>query len=144
MCLYSPIVVHCSAGVGRTGTFCIVHYLLAKIRLSNPNTINMMSTLLYFRKYRPHMVQSVDQYLFCHRAITEHFTPPPEEEVKKTAHYQKFDEVRKVKKEKALICSNREMIFFFYKKKFCRLLMNQLNTTNRLHSSTSKKTLLPK
>ena len=63
------------------------------------------------------MVQSVDQYLFCHRAITEHFTPPPEEEVKKTAHYQKFDEVRKVKKENAFICSNREMIFFFLQKK---------------------------
>ena len=93
----SPIVVHCSAGVGRTGTFCVVHYLLAKVRLANPSTISMMDTLLYFRKYRPHMVQSVDQYLFCHRAITEHFNPPPEEEVKKTAHYQKFEEVRKVR-----------------------------------------------
>jgi len=97
----APIIVHCSAGVGRTGTFCIVHYLLAKMRLSSPSSINMMDTLLYFRKYRPHMVQSVDQYLFCHRAVAEFFNPPAEEEVKKTSHYQKFEEVRKTVDEPA-------------------------------------------
>ncbi|EFA82970.1 protein tyrosine phosphatase [Heterostelium album PN500] len=50
-----PIIVHCSAGIGRSGTFCVVHSVVNYIKLSQ----------------RPGMVQTKEQYRFCYSAIAE-------------------------------------------------------------------------
>jgi len=100
----SPIIVHCSAGVGRTGTFIVVHYWLSKINSIKQKTlkrkneeikVNIIETISKIREYRPKSIQSVDQYLFCHRAITEHFNPSKEESIQENSkHYQKFENIR--------------------------------------------------
>jgi len=70
-----PLLVHCSAGIGRTGTFCVIHSTLKKIELQlkeNPNaepTLNITEVVLNLRKQRPSMVQTVEQYEFCYYAI---------------------------------------------------------------------------
>jgi len=72
-----PILVHCSAGIGRTGTFCTIHSTLKKVELElkeHPDEvpkINIAEEVLALRKQRPNMVQTVEQYEFCYLAIND-------------------------------------------------------------------------
>uniref|UniRef100_A0A2C9LUB0 protein-tyrosine-phosphatase n=1 Tax=Biomphalaria glabrata TaxID=6526 RepID=A0A2C9LUB0_BIOGL len=62
-----PIVVHCSAGVGRTGTFIALHNVLKDAE--ETNRIDFYSTLVRLRQDRIFMIQTPDQYEFLHRAV---------------------------------------------------------------------------
>jgi len=73
-----PIGVHCSAGIGRTGTFCTVHinvHILREHFKTNfrPPPLNVVNTILLLRKQRPGMVQTKEQFLFCYRAILDEY-----------------------------------------------------------------------
>jgi protein tyrosine phosphatase len=73
-----PIVVHCSAGIGRSGTFCAVHALVQKMReeLKTKGSLpplNIVETVLNLRDQRPGMVQTKEQYMFCYLALQEEF-----------------------------------------------------------------------
>jgi hypothetical protein len=51
------------------------------------------------RRERPNMIQSVEQYVFVHRAIAEFYVPPKEEEKLRkptNSHYQKFADIKSV------------------------------------------------
>ncbi|EGD81760.1 hypothetical protein PTSG_11881 [Salpingoeca rosetta] len=67
-----PIVVHCSAGVGRTGVFILVYSILTYLPYVNKGgryVLNVRETIQRMRKYRRYLVQTVDQYVFCHHTI---------------------------------------------------------------------------
>ncbi|XP_032780937.2 tyrosine-protein phosphatase non-receptor type 9 isoform X2 [Daphnia magna] len=64
-----PIVVHCSAGIGRTGSLCTIDICLR--RLEDVGTIDVLGTVEKIRSQRAHSIQMPDQYLFCHTAILE-------------------------------------------------------------------------
>jgi len=74
-----PIIVHCSAGIGRTGTFCTVHSTLRKlhyhIQQSGDSQLNVKdlirSTVLRLRKSRFGMVQTKEQFQFCYMCLYE-------------------------------------------------------------------------
>ncbi|XP_073435595.1 snurportin-1 isoform X3 [Dendrobates tinctorius] len=66
-----PIVVHCSAGIGRTGTFCTLDICLSQIE--DVGTLNIQQTVRRMRKQRALSIQTPEQYFFCHMAILEHF-----------------------------------------------------------------------
>ena len=74
-----PIVVHCSAGLGRTGTFCAIHQIIMQMRraVQKPDfdlstySVNLYQTVLQMRECRSGMVQQLAQYTFCYRAIIE-------------------------------------------------------------------------
>jgi len=72
----SPLVVHCSAGVGRTGTFCTIHIALTRLYhdlhqgITAPRC-NLYKTVLKLRRQRPGMVQQQEQYGFCYEAVAE-------------------------------------------------------------------------
>jgi len=74
----TPTVVHCSAGVGRTGTYVIINSILEPITnhmKTNPNvppTINMAKTLHDLRSMRAGLVNHIDQYEFCYKCILAH------------------------------------------------------------------------
>jgi len=74
---HGPILVHCSAGIGRTGTFCTIHSTLKRIEKElkdDPEkipTVNIPETVLTLRKQRHNMVQTVEQYEFCYLAIND-------------------------------------------------------------------------
>eukprot|EP01114_Cavostelium_apophysatum_P010491 TRINITY_DN2426_c0_g1_i1.p1 TRINITY_DN2426_c0_g1~~TRINITY_DN2426_c0_g1_i1.p1 ORF type:complete len:404 (-),score=88.69 TRINITY_DN2426_c0_g1_i1:65-1276(-) len=72
-----PIVVHCSAGIGRSGTFCTVHSIVEKLRLDleqHPDVepeFNIVKTVLFMREQRPGMVQTKEQYMFVYLTLLE-------------------------------------------------------------------------
>jgi len=74
----TPTVVHCSAGVGRTGTYVIINSILEiitnhmKLNPNAPPDINMAKTLQDLRTMRPGMVNHIDQYEFCYKTILAH------------------------------------------------------------------------
>jgi len=73
----TPIVVHCSAGIGRTGTFCTVHSILQQLdkqkreHPEEPPKVNILETVLKLRSQRIGMVQTKEQYVFCYKALAE-------------------------------------------------------------------------
>lgn len=68
-----PMVVHCSAGIGRSGAFIVCDMIAEKIRKYGPQTlINIKNTVQHCREHRPGMVQTEDQYKFIYRAIEHH------------------------------------------------------------------------
>lgn len=64
-----PIVVHCSAGVGRTGTFIAVDHLLQMIRKNDE--IDVFGQVMEMRKYRASMVQTEAQFVFIYDCIKD-------------------------------------------------------------------------
>ena len=65
----NPMVVHCSAGVGRSGTFISLDMELQRAAMEDK--INPFACVLELRKDRNYMVQTESQYIFLHDAILE-------------------------------------------------------------------------
>nr|CAD7425261.1 unnamed protein product [Timema monikensis] len=66
-----PPVVHCSAGIGRSGTFCLVDSCLVLIEENGVDSVNVREILLDMRRYRMGLIQTPDQLRFSYQAIIE-------------------------------------------------------------------------
>lgn len=65
-----PIVVHCSAGIGRTGTFITIDISIQ--RLDDRGRIDIKKTVEKIRLQRAYSIQMPDQYVFCCLAVLEY------------------------------------------------------------------------
>ncbi|XP_069428313.1 tyrosine-protein phosphatase non-receptor type 20 [Ovis canadensis] len=67
--LTGPIVVHCSAGVGRTGVFLCVDVVFCAIE--NNFSFDIMNIVGQMREQRHGMIQTKEQYMFCYKIVLE-------------------------------------------------------------------------
>ncbi|XP_062972869.1 receptor-type tyrosine-protein phosphatase-like N isoform X2 [Elgaria multicarinata webbii] len=65
-----PIVVHCSDGAGRTGTYILIDMVLNRMA-KGVKEIDIAATLEHVRDQRPGMVQTKDQFEFALTAVAE-------------------------------------------------------------------------
>ncbi|KAJ6659452.1 hypothetical protein lerEdw1_018686 [Lerista edwardsae] len=88
-----PVVVHCSAGVGRTGCFIVIDAMLE--RMKHEKTVDIYGHVTCMRSQRNYMVQTEDQYIFIHEALLEAATCGNTEVLARNlfAHIQKLNQV---------------------------------------------------
>ena len=66
-----PILVHCSAGVGRTGTFIAVFKLVKDYNNSKVRALDFKKTFLEMRGCRMKMVQKKEQYVYIFKCLRD-------------------------------------------------------------------------
>uniref|UniRef100_A0A6B2L7Q4 Protein-tyrosine-phosphatase n=1 Tax=Arcella intermedia TaxID=1963864 RepID=A0A6B2L7Q4_9EUKA len=93
-----PLLVHCSAGIGRTGSYVVIDSVIKKFKEENTTEVDeldLQPIVSTMRNQRPGFVQQKAQYLFCYQTIslaitgTDNFAPTP----------SKSDSTKKRKKE---------------------------------------------
>ncbi|XP_067942989.1 receptor-type tyrosine-protein phosphatase epsilon-like [Watersipora subatra] len=95
-----PLLVHCSAGVGRSGTYIALDYLIDQAKAEG--VVNMFECVKMMRERRPCMIQTVEQYVLLHQALyeslaTEKFICQPYDlEAKIQSHLLQDDENKDV------------------------------------------------
>ncbi|EDO63650.1 AGAP005352-PB [Anopheles gambiae str. PEST] len=66
-----PPIIHCSAGIGRSGTFCLVDCCLVLVDKEGEDRVSVQDVLLELRQYRMGLIQTPDQLYFSYQAIIE-------------------------------------------------------------------------
>jgi protein tyrosine phosphatase len=61
----SPILVHCAAGVGRSGVFITLYHLMQRAKYGDQK-LDLFSLVAYLRWQRAYMVSMPSQYQFCY------------------------------------------------------------------------------
>ncbi|XP_077167791.1 tyrosine-protein phosphatase non-receptor type 11-like isoform X2 [Paroedura picta] len=93
-----PIVVHCSAGIGRTGTIIVVDILMDTIHRQGLNCdIDIPKTIQMVRRQRSGMVQTEAQYKFVYMAVRQYIATEQkrlEEEQKNTWKEREYLNIR--------------------------------------------------
>lgn len=69
-CPQEPILVHCSAGIGRSGTFVATHSLRKEL-LSGAESINIPQRIYDLRSQRAHLVTNPSQFQFIYKVLLQ-------------------------------------------------------------------------
>nr|XP_039255677.1 receptor-type tyrosine-protein phosphatase epsilon-like [Styela clava] len=68
----ATVIVHCSDGAGRTGTFCAIVNLIERLKCENK--IDVFREAKDLRDSRAGMIQTLDQYKFCYLAVSTYLS----------------------------------------------------------------------
>ncbi|KJH47738.1 Protein-tyrosine phosphatase [Dictyocaulus viviparus] len=67
----TPIIVHCSAGIGRTGSIVLIEHAMELLHMSAP-LLEISTYLTELRKQRNNSIQTEHQYLYIHQVLLLH------------------------------------------------------------------------
>lgn len=68
-----PMIIHCSAGIGRTGTFVVIDMIIETIDTKGLECdIDIQKSIQMVREQRSGMVQTEAQYKFIYLAVSQH------------------------------------------------------------------------
>ena len=117
-----PILVHCSAGVGRTGTLVALDSLMQQ--LADEGQVSIFNTVCDLRHQRNFLVQSLKQYIFIYRALME-MGQYGDTEIAATQLKAQVEKLRqrengkeKCRMEEEYDVSRAVLIFLFYRNSF--------------------------
>lgn len=65
-----PMVIHCSAGIGRSGTFYSLDYCIDELRMTNK--VNVQNCVRLLRQQRAFSIQTDEQYIFCYKTVLDY------------------------------------------------------------------------
>lgn len=65
-----PVLVHCSAGVGRSGAFCALDNAIDELK--DKRKVNLQGIVRRMRTQRAYTIQTDEQYEFCYRTLLEY------------------------------------------------------------------------
>lgn len=65
-----PLVIHCSAGIGRSGTFMALDYSIDELRVKG--RVNLQHCVRLLRQQRAFAIQTDEQYRFCYTTLLEY------------------------------------------------------------------------
>lgn len=68
---FGPPIIHCSAGIGRSGTFIIADVVLCMARTTDLAKIDIVKLVTELRHFRMGLIQTDDQLRFCWKAIVD-------------------------------------------------------------------------
>jgi len=96
----TPLLIHCSAGIGRTGTYVVIDTVIKKLREDNcprdVENLDLQPILSNMRNQRPGLVQQKAQYIFCYKAIkyaiTGEIDEPASQEVEQSSKKKKGED----------------------------------------------------
>ncbi|XP_019850659.1 PREDICTED: receptor-type tyrosine-protein phosphatase kappa-like isoform X1 [Amphimedon queenslandica] len=89
-----PILVHCSAGVGRTGTFIAIDIALEQA--DREGVVDIAGIVNRLRQQRMKMVQTLDQYVFLHDAVFSETIIGGETEIPADKFATKLQELKEI------------------------------------------------
>jgi len=78
----SPLLVHCSAGVGRTGTFICVDQMMRAVDNRQTVDLDIFNTIYQLRRDRMYMVQTRAQYEYVYKCVAAYITIKEEQKEK--------------------------------------------------------------
>lgn len=61
--------MHCSAGVGRSGAFCVINNCMEEY--GDKGTVNVQGAVRALRQQRAYAIQTDEQYNFCYMTILQ-------------------------------------------------------------------------